>query len=405
MRFFAIIAMLSSNIWSVTSLDLEQTFCRPTRDSVFKHVLSDERIRNSFINALSPFKGVHSSNLMATDLRPLAVDENLLNILNNREFQLFVNGTQHLELSSATLKSMSEMPAVSGELESARKEHRALSLCQRFFAAFRKEWGNIRSKLCDDKKGVCDIVSRLDSGDIVLVEAQVLKKDCLDKRFLLYSTTLYSNQLRKTQDWSELKNVASVILIAHDVALSLGWSAKEYKRHYLLTNKLAESDDCKGTNTWPYLQLILYCLPRVGKVNIEEPLEKSWLEFFNSAHTLDDIPETTPLEVVAAYDRVRRNNLPLSVTKEMETEDDCLRNMAGVLKDEWQSGRLHGHQEGRLQGHQEGHLQGHQEGHLQGRLSLLTKLLESHTITKEIHDSEVAALRSTPAGPEAGGGA
>ena len=293
------VAIFSSNLVSATFT--EKTFLRPTRDSVFKHVLSDELIRKSFISALSPFKNVDSSKLMASDLRPLAVDENLLNFLKKEDFQSFVNSPQpHLELSCALFKSLSgteekkdvdiqdpfkslkaamasEPVASKAKIKGLQKEYDALILCQSFFAALRKKFDLVLLALLDDKKGVCDVISRLDTGDIVLVEAQVEKKDCLDKRFLAYTTSLYSNQLREGEEWSKLKSVASVILISHDVSKSLGWSDKEYKRHYQLTNQLG---DGQGTNKWPYLQLILYCLPKANPAEITDPIEGAWLEFF-----------------------------------------------------------------------------------------------------------------------------
>ena len=98
-------AGLISTAWAALT---EQTFCRPTRDSVFKHVLSDELTRKSFIRSLSPFKNIMSSDLMSSELRPLSVDENLLNILKRIDFQLFVMKSQHLEVSSALLGSLTK---------------------------------------------------------------------------------------------------------------------------------------------------------------------------------------------------------------------------------------------------------------------------------------------------------
>ena len=103
------VAILSRTVRSVTLT--EHTFCRPTRDSVFKHVLNDERVRKSFICALSPFKNVVSSDLMDSDLRPLAGDENLLNALKNENFQAFVKSSGHLTSSSA-LFSICKLPCL-----------------------------------------------------------------------------------------------------------------------------------------------------------------------------------------------------------------------------------------------------------------------------------------------------
>ena len=222
--------------------------------------------------------------------------------------------------------TLAAVPAASkDESSKLRQECNALSLCKSFFVALRNRFDLVLLALLDDKKDVCNIVSRLDTGDIVLVEAQVEKNDCLDKRFLAYATSLYSNQIREGFDWSTLKNVASVILISHDVSKSLGWSEHEYKRHYLLKNKLADGE---GTNTWPYLQLILYCIPKVDLVKTDDPIERAWLEFFKNADKLEEVPPKIPEEVAKAYERVRRCNLPVSVILSMQSEDSHLRNMA-----------------------------------------------------------------------------
>ena len=373
-------ASLVSSAWAA-----EQTFCRPTRDSVFKHVLNDSVTRKSFIRALSPFKNVISSDLMNSELRPLAVDKNLLNILKKPDFQTFVMNPQHLELSSALFGSVSgqtkdapklfpflqsalksEPKATKAELQALRKEYEELSLCQNFFAALRKKFDLILLALLDEKKGVCDIVSRLDTGDIVLVEAQVEKKDCLDKRFLAYATSLYSNQIREGEEWSKLKNVASVILISHDVSNSLGWSKNEFKRHYLLTDQVAVDEARR--NKWPYLQIILYCLPKVDLGKTDDPLQRSWLEFFMRADKMDEIPQDTPLEVVAAYERARRRNLPLEVLLSIKDEDAHLKNMAGVFQDI------------------------KRKGERKGERRLLRKLLENHSISNEQYEATLQEL-------------
>uniref|UniRef100_A0A7S0MJI3 Uncharacterized protein n=1 Tax=Cryptomonas curvata TaxID=233186 RepID=A0A7S0MJI3_9CRYP len=171
LRLIGVAMLFSSNVLSVPVPLTEQTFCRPTRDSVFKHVLTDEKIRTSFICALSPFKNARTSDLMTGDLGPLAVDENLLNFLNRKDFQSFVNSAQHLELSCALFKSLSgshdqkklgpfssliaalaAKPAASEEdSQHLLEEHKALTLCQSFFAALRKKF---ELALLDDKKGV-----------------------------------------------------------------------------------------------------------------------------------------------------------------------------------------------------------------------------------------------------------
>ena len=371
-------AGLISTAWAALT---EQTFCRPTRDSVFKHVLSDELTRKSFIRSLSPFKNIMSSDLMSSELRPLSVDENLLNILKIIDFQSFVMKPQHLEVSSALLGSLTkqsdDLPksfpflqaamesnpeAVQKELRSLRKEYAELSLCKNFFAALRKKFDQILLALLYEKKGVCDIVSRLDTGEIVLVEAQVEKKDSLDQRFLAHACSLYSHQIRAGMEWSKIKNVASIILISHDIGKSLGWPANEYKRHYLMTNQMDEA----GRNKWPYVQVIIYCLPKVNLASTVDPLERSWLEFFKSAETLDEIPPNTPEEVAIAYERTRRRNLPRSVILGIESEDAHLENMAGVL----------------------------QEERNEGKREVLQSLLEDGIITKEQYNERLEALYS-----------
>jgi predicted transposase/invertase (TIGR01784 family) len=269
--------------------------------------------------------------------------------------------------------ALAAKPAASSDKnDGLSKEYSSLSLCQNFFAALRMKFDKILLALLNDKKGVCDIVSQLETGEFVIVEAQVEKKDCLDKRFLAYTTTLYSNQIREGQAWSKLNNVASVILISHDVTTSLGWSPREYKRHYMLTNQLGDSN---GTNKWPYLQLILYCLPKVKPDEIENLEERAWLEFFKSADTLDKIPPDVPGEVAMAYERVRRSTVPIGVILGMKSEDSYLQNMEGVLMEEREVGRQEGRQEGRQQ--------------------LLNTMLQEHVITQKYYDSQLTAISQT----------
>ncbi len=97
-------------------------------------------------------------------------------------------------------------------------------MCQGFFASLRK-------KVQIALPGVCEIVMRLVTGDIVKVEAHVAKEGCSDKLLLAYSSALYSNQLWEGLEGSALKNVASVIVLPRGLTMSLGWGEHENKRH------------------------------------------------------------------------------------------------------------------------------------------------------------------------------
>ena len=220
--------------FSYLGAETEKTFCRPTRDSVFKHVLSDEATRKSFISSLSPFKNVVSSTLMSTELRPLAVDQNLLNFLKKSEFQTFVKNEKHLELSSALFGSLSKQEqdtakildsipflraaleskpeASKEELKALRKEYGTLSMCKEFFAALRNKFELILLALLDEKKGVCDIVSRLDTGDIVLLEAQVVKTDCLDRSGICCFLVFQPNQRRAGMVYTQERHQCDFVI-------------------------------------------------------------------------------------------------------------------------------------------------------------------------------------------------
>ncbi|MHA1558704.1 MAG: hypothetical protein ACTSXG_02715, partial [Alphaproteobacteria bacterium] len=68
----------------------KQVFLRATQDAIAKHLFEDEEIRNSFIRALTPFDNVVKSTMLDNALRPLGMDENLLNTIKTEEFKKFI---------------------------------------------------------------------------------------------------------------------------------------------------------------------------------------------------------------------------------------------------------------------------------------------------------------------------
>jgi predicted transposase/invertase (TIGR01784 family) len=336
-------------------------FCKPTRDAIARHLLEDEPIRNSFIRALTPYKDVTASQKIDNALRPLKLDQNLLNILKDARFVSFLQTFQH------TLPEETE-------------EQR---LVARFFAHLRDNYGEISAALLDEKSPTSDVICRLSTGDYVLIEIQVNNpgRETWDKRALAYAAILYGSQLRKGQPWPEIQSVMALnILGMGSTDTRSFWPAgSHYKRHYRFENILKKPETCID-----YLQLIQYSLGNVSLEGIACEEERAWLDFFRNAHRYDHIPKDCPDIVRLAYERVMTEHLPANIQDLYKTEEDRMNNYRLRFEEEHLKGEQAGLEKGEQIGLQKGEMIGLQKGQIIGKVRFAAEMgLDLETVAQK----------------------
>ena len=67
--------------------------------------------------------------------------------------------------------------------------------------------------LQQERNSQLDILCKLDNGDYVAVEIQVVKYNYWDNRALTYISSLYGNQLRRGDKWEDLKKVIGINIL------------------------------------------------------------------------------------------------------------------------------------------------------------------------------------------------
>jgi len=301
---------------------MTQVFARPTRDVVAKYLLDDEQIRNSFIRAMTPFDDVTSSKKLDNALRPLKLDQNLLNILNDDSFVYFLRKESH------------RLP----------KDTKEEKLIHRFFNHLRDNYDEISKTLLDDKGPISDVICKLSTGDYVLVEVQVNNPGLgvWDKRALAYAAMLFGNQLRKGDDWGSILDVTAVNILGmgQDDKTPFWPEGSHYKRHYRVVNDL-ETPPLYLEN----LSLIQYSLGNVDFNTIKNPEEKAWLDFFKNAHLYNSIPKECPEIMRLAYERIVTDTLPSNIKDLYANEEQQVRNFRQRFLEE----REKGIEEGKLE--------------------------------------------------------
>jgi predicted transposase/invertase (TIGR01784 family) len=308
---------------------MRKTFCNPTRDAIAKYLLDDEEIRNSFIRALTPYKDVTSSRKLDNALRPLKLDQNLLNILGDDQFASLLRGSLHT------------LPQETPEQK----------LAVLFLSHLRDNYDEICSSLLDDKAPVSDVICKLSTGNHVLIEIQIANPggDVWDKRALAYAAMLYGNQLRRGQSWPDIQSVMALNILGtgytHDKRPF--WpEGFYYKRHYRFENILLHRG--KARATLEYMELIQYSLGNADLGTIEHEEERAWLDFFTHAHTYDHTPSNCPEIVRLAYERVKTEHVPPNIHDLYKSQDAFMDNYRVRIQEDQQEAREEGKAEGRV---------------------------------------------------------
>lgn len=81
--------------------------------------------------------------------------------------------------------------------------------------------------------GRFDLLCRIQGGELVLVEMQVLPQDFWDQRALAYACSVYCRQMEVGMKWGDIKRVISVNILGGGRQDIRHWPReKDFKQHY-----------------------------------------------------------------------------------------------------------------------------------------------------------------------------
>ena len=221
--------------------------------------------------------------------------------------------------------------------------------------------------------GTMDFVCLLDTGELALIEVQVIPYDYWDQRALAYVAAFYGNQLRKKGSWCDIKHVIGINILGGGKDQTAHWkeTPDQFVRHYKMTEQLH-----KENRIMHGMELIQYSIMNAPK-SIENQETKDWLTFFQRAHfmTEEEVHATikTPA-VLEAFERVRYDKLPSEVREQYELQDKDYDRISEYTKAEKAEGEAKGEAKGLVKGKAEGLAEGLAKGKIEEKIETAKKM-------------------------------
>jgi hypothetical protein len=291
-----------------SSENSDQEFTIPTRDSAFKYILVDDKIRDSFFHAFIPDINIKSSTRIDDHMNPIEKLQILRTFLNSKTNKTIASKMRKSDFN--VMKRVSKEKFVP-DLEFSKFVRDLLRFYNHISDSFPEQLYG----------GKMDFACQLENKDYVLVEMQVIPSDDWDRRALAYISAFYGNQLRRGGQWNNLKKVIGVNILGGSRDDKMVWSNRkpcDYMRHFKCQNQVSGNTDI----FIDAVELFQYSLisPPPSSISIEA---KDWLTFLSRAAfmTEEDVKrEIKTPEVLLAFDRAKISQLPTQVLEAYQAE-------------------------------------------------------------------------------------
>ena len=129
----------------------------------------------------------------------------------------------------------------------------------------------LRRKTVKDKLGILDIVAELNGKEICDIEMQMVNKDNIIARFLLYWSKLYSKGIQIAEDYTKLKRTIGIFIVNDEV--------KELKTELAHTKWMIIEEKNRTLILTDLFEMHIIQLPKKGNLGEEETELSKWLEF------------------------------------------------------------------------------------------------------------------------------
>ncbi len=311
---FILLSFLSLNVWGSDSLlgkrsanEIEHPYGIPTYDALFKYVLDDDTIRPSFFHAVIPDLDIVESTRIDEHMNPL------------QDFQELRNLIHHSETSKLSDTLKTEDLVICTKKKSRNYVHPQAT---EFLNKLRPYFNDIKRafpKLQYD--GTMDFVCRMANDEYVLVEMQVIPYDYWDKRALAYVAAFYGRQMKKSDQWKDIKKVIGINILGGGKDRLQHWADKsdQFMRHYKLQEQMHQpSRYIDG------IEIIQYSLMNANLENIDNVALRDWTTYFRDASqmTEQEVEDRISTESVkAAFKRGKLSTLPDEVFSRYQIEE------------------------------------------------------------------------------------
>jgi predicted transposase/invertase (TIGR01784 family) len=309
-----------------------QMYSIPTYDAIFKLVLSKDEIRPSFLKVFLPGLHIKSSERIDEHINPVKEMQLIRDFLHSKE----------------TGDCMDMLAEDLDFLVNVKKKDISTP-CQtstRVFQGLVKYFSDLKSAFPKaEYNGVMDFVCKLDTGDSVLVEMQVMPHDNWDQRALTYVAALYAKQIRQGGDWKKIKKVIGINILGGGKNQVAHWT--ESPEQFVQLHP--ERKIMEG------IEIIQYSIMNAPK-NIEDQETKDWLTYFQKAHLMTEKEVLATIKtpaVLEAFKTAKYDLLPSEVRDQYIKEDKSYSSISIYAKQREDKGRTEGFTEGIAKGRAE----------------------------------------------------
>ena len=221
----------------------------------------------------------------------------------------------------------------------------------------------LRRKTVKDKLGILDIVAELNGKEICDIEMQMVNKDNIIARFLLYWSKLYSKGIQIAEDYTKLKRTIGIFIVNDEV--------KELKTELAHTKWMIIEEKNRTLILTDLFEMHIIQLPKKGNLGEEETELSKWLEF------LKDPESERVIEMMKEDEELQEAGEKLKIISKDEELQRLAELREKAIMDEKAIYSL-GIKEGKEQGRAEGKIEGIQET----ARKMLEEKIEISTIMK-----------------------
>lgn len=188
-----------------------------------------------------------------------------------------------------------------------------------------------------------DIKAKTNKDEIVIIEMQCAKDDCMAARVLEYWADSFSSQLKKGEYYGELKRTVSISVL----------NFKLFKEDNRFWRKCHLMDDA-GEVITDLLELQFVELPKTNKVDENEPLT-CWAEFLKNPYSkeTEEICEKIP-EIKEAKDMYEKTISDPKKFEMIKARERAIRDFEGRMAHERREGIAEGIEKGIAEGIEKG---------------------------------------------------
>lgn len=332
-------------------------YVQPTEDAIFKHLMSDREVRNSFLQSVLG-ENVNSSEILDASLNPVKSYQALRECVNDKRF----------------VKLMKDIDRGKQKID-VRHETTNIQLHQAkdFLVRLAPLYYELVQALPDaDRNTQLDLICDTPSG-IINVEMQVDPQNFWDIRILAHVCGLFHRQFPKGFAWSQLETGLTNTRVKRVIGVSLfekapvapssvqtilpwysmePWKNNELRRHYKLTDTTNTKMHRAGIEFLDY-NLASLSYPGWDKtVSSKNKALREWLHFFAEAqkHSLRDVQKNVNSQhVKKAYHMIESATLPQKVKKAYEEDMKRRYNISHYVQSEVRKGENKGKEEGKAE--------------------------------------------------------